>query len=144
MKHGELYNLAYKVMMDAHKGQVDKLGAPYFEHPMVVASMVKDENAKVVALLHDVVEDTKVTLLHLALMNFPQFIIEAVDAISRRKDEQYFVYIERVKQNTLAKEVKIADLNHNLDPVRLSGMPEKGQISLRRRYNKALNILQNS
>lgn len=129
---------AMKLAFDAHKEQVDKIGVPYVYHIMDVASQMNTEDTTIVALLHDVVEDTDVTLDDLSKM-FDAHIVSAIDSITRRKDEEYFQYICRVKQNTLATTVKIQDLIHNtnLYRVQIADM----SVSLFMRYKKALKIL---
>lgn len=121
-----------------HDGQRDKGDYPYICHPLHVAEQMDDEESTVVAILHDVVEDTTCTLAHLSYF-FPQSILDAIDAITRREDEEYFDYIHRVAENEIAKKVKIADLHHNLDESRLykHKLPE----NLKGRYKKALSIL---
>ena len=121
-----------------HDGQKDKGNYPYICHPLHVAEQMDDEESTIVAILHDVVEDTTCTL-ELFSYFFSQSILDAIDAITRREDEEYFDYIHRVAENEIAKKVKIADLHHNLDESRLykQKLPEK----LKSRYEKALSIL---
>lgn len=107
--------LAYQVAKKEHFGQVDKAGVDYINHPIAVASMVNGDTEKTVALLHDVVEDTKTTLMNLADLGFPVEIIQAVDAMSKRAGEDYDVYIKRLCENELAIKVKLADMQHNSD-----------------------------
>ena len=128
--------MAYK----AHMNQVDKGGAPYILHPVYVALSVQGEDEKIVALLHDIVEDTEVTLEDLRKEGFSERVIEAVDAITHR-GEDYFEYIRRVKKNPLATKVKIADLKHNMDTSRLTEVTEKA-IQRVEKYKKALRFLQ--
>ena len=108
----------------AHDGQTDKGGRPYIEHPMAVADKVEGEDLKVTALLHDVLEDTRVT--HDTLANlFGRRIADAVDALTRREGETYEAFIERVCQDDLARVVKLADLEHNMDLSRISNPSEE-------------------
>jgi len=127
---------ALQIAAKAHKMQRDKNGQPYINHPIAVSYMVSSEDAKVVALLHDVIEDTPMKLSDLE-SDFPTHIVSAVDAMSRRPGEQYWDYIRRVSQDPIAVEVKLADLKHNLDPSRRY----KGDKGLRKRYEKSLEIL---
>lgn len=129
---------ALLIAVKAHKGQVDKQGVSYISHPMAVADMVTGELERTVAYLHDVVEDTATTLEELAEI-FPEEVIEALDAISRRKGEEtYFEYITRVEANPIAKAVKLADLKHNMLPERaVKGIAE----GLIKRYQKAWDTL---
>jgi (p)ppGpp synthase/HD superfamily hydrolase len=97
---------------------VDKAGMPYAAHPEFVASQMDTDTERAVAWLHDVVEDTSVTLADLKQV-FPREITDAVDAITKRADEAYDSYIARVKNNPVARKVKLADLRHNMDTSRL-------------------------
>ena len=102
---------------------------------------MQDEYSTTVALLHDVVEDTDYTLDKLIEDGFPDEIVEAVDAITRRSGEDYFVYIDRVKANALATTVKIADLEHNTDDSRLAILSDAN--IKKQRYEKAKRVLKN-
>ena len=127
-------NLAY----DAHHGQFDKGGVPYIFHPIHLAEEMDDEISTCVALLHDTVEDTAVTLEELAEI-FPREIVEAVDLLTHRDGVEYFDYIRAIKANPVAVKVKLADLRHNGDPKRFcnQGNAEKR----REKYAKAWKIL---
>ncbi|MDR1183386.1 MAG: HD domain-containing protein [Coriobacteriales bacterium] len=109
---------ALRIATEAHAGQTDRGGRPYIEHPLAVAAMVEGD-AATVALLHDVVEDTTVTLADLRLAGFSDAVTSAVDAITRRKGEQDVAYLARVRRNPLALAVKLADLTHNSDITRI-------------------------
>ncbi|MBR7178472.1 MAG: HD domain-containing protein [Oscillospiraceae bacterium] len=118
-------NLAY----EAHHGQLDKGGVPYIFHPIHLAEGMDDEISTCVALLHDTVEDTDVTLEELA-ERFPREIVEAVDLLTHREGVEYFDYVRAIKANPVAVKVKLADLAHNGDPKRISnqGNAEKRRI----------------
>ncbi|TAA63583.1 HD domain-containing protein [Shinella sp. JR1-6] len=116
----------------AHEGQTDKSGAPYIFHPIRVASTFSDDFLQTIAVLHDVVEDTSITLSDLDA-HFPQGVVNAVDALTRREGETYEDFIQRVSRNPSARKVKIADLRDNLRP----GAPH-----LTTRYEKALRVLE--
>jgi GTP diphosphokinase / guanosine-3',5'-bis(diphosphate) 3'-diphosphatase len=135
-----LYRKALRIAQKAHKGQVDKGGNSYIDHPKKVASMVKTKEARVVAILHDVCEDTDVTLSDLVKYGFSDKIVDAVDAITMRKDEDYLDYITRVKSNSIASEVKIADASHNSDLSRIKN-PTTEDIERSRRYEKTIKRL---
>ncbi|NLG25924.1 MAG: bifunctional (p)ppGpp synthetase/guanosine-3',5'-bis(diphosphate) 3'-pyrophosphohydrolase [Clostridiales bacterium] len=126
-------------MRAVHAGQYDKAGQPYHLHPEAVAAMCADEEAKVVALLHDVVEDTSATPDALAAAFSPE-IAGHVCTLTHAKDEDYFAYIRRVKRDPVAAKVKAADLRHNLDLTRL---PAVGLADVLRagKYVEALKIL---
>lgn len=128
--------------MKAHSEQKDKAGASYFQHVERVANNFQDDAVcQTVAYLHDVVEDTDVSLGDL---DFPSDVVKAVQAITRRDDETYAEFIARVSTNEIARQVKIADLKDNLNPERaLVAFPdEKRCASMRKRYEKALRTLE--
>ena len=102
----------------AHRGQVDKRGKPYVLHSLRVMLKQEDETAQMVAVLHDVVEDTAVTLVDLRTAGFSAEVCEAVDCLTRRPEETYEAMITRVAANPLARRVKMADLEGNMDPRR--------------------------
>lgn len=135
-----MIDLALRLCYEYHKGQKDKAGAPYFLHPISVALKVTTESEKITALLHDIIEDTELTLSDLRLLGFSDEIIEAVGAITKDPNEDYFEYIYRVKNNPIATAVKIADLKHNSDLSRLSEVTDKDRRRAAK-YRKALKIL---
>jgi (p)ppGpp synthase/HD superfamily hydrolase len=102
----------------AHRGQVDKAGKPYILHVLRVMLRQETETAQIVAVLHDVLEDTSVTMENLRAAGFSSEICEAVDALTRRPGEAYDAMISRVAANPLARVVKLADLEDNMDPRR--------------------------
>jgi (p)ppGpp synthase/HD superfamily hydrolase len=101
----------------AHRGQRDKNGEPYILHPLRVMLNQRDGAARIVAMLHDVVEDTPVTLAD--LNEYGEQICAAVDCLTRRDGEGYGHMIERVSANPLARRVKLTDLEDNMDPARI-------------------------
>lgn len=113
-----MVNRAREIAFAAHSGQVDKAGEPYYLHPFAVADMVDGREAKAAAYLHDVVEDSEITLDWLRQQGFPPSVIEAVDAITKRDGEDYHAYLARVKKCELALKVKLADISHNSDETR--------------------------
>ena len=121
-----------------HHERYDKIGAPYILHPVFVADQMDTEDETIVALLHDVVEDTPITLDDLRDKGYSDEIVVAIDALTRRTGETYSAYIERLSNNKLARRVKIADLRHNLQPERVAMF---GNTSLVKRYQKALRML---
>ncbi len=116
----------------AHAGQVDKAGAPYVEHPRRVAGRVRSTEEKIVALLHDTVEDSDVTLDALREAGFPPAVVAAVDALTKREGEETEAYLQRVMQNPLALRVKIADMQDNMDVTRIKAPSEKDRERLAR------------
>ena len=132
---------AMKIAYAAHHGQVDKGGIPYIFHPIHLAEQMQDEYTTCVALLHDVVEDTDVTLEELAKV-FPPEVVEAVRTMTHDKDEPYLDYVRRVKENPIAKAVKLADLRHNSDESRTPNIDEAKRTYFREKYRKAFAILE--
>lgn len=133
---------AAEIAYRAHAGQKDKAGMPYIFHPCYVAERMRDEATVCVALLHDVAEDTCVTLEELA-KEFPEPMVQALRLLTREKDTDYFDYVYKIKANPIARAVKIADLRHNCDLTRLErGTPQYEKAAIRReKYKKALAIL---
>lgn len=116
-----LYIDAFDLALQAHKNQVDKCGEPYFLHPMRIAAHFQeldDADAAIVAALHDTVEDSWVTLEYLE-DRFPSYIVDAVDALTRREGETYRQYIKRLCRNDVARRVKVEDIKDNLRPERM-------------------------
>ena len=109
----------------AHIDQVDKGGNPYIEHPRAVSRLVTTDLEKTVAWLHDVVEDTFVTLEDLKRVGFSDVVVMAVDAITRRYNESREDYLERVIRNPIAVMVKLADLTNNADLTRIENPTDK-------------------
>ena len=131
---------AYEIAKRAHLGQVDKAGEDYIKHPEKVASFVETDEEKAVAYLHDVIEDTELTLEDLHEYEFSKEVIEAVDIITKKKGEGYQSYLNSVKKNKLARAVKLADLRHNSDLTRLTKVTEK-DIERKEKYQKAIDFL---
>lgn len=141
MIYTRLTNEALKIAYDAHHGQVDKGGIPYIFHPTHLAEEMDDEISTCVALLHDVVEDTPVTLETLA-KTFPPEVIEAVAVMTHKGGEPYWEYVERIKTNPIARKVKLADLRHNSDESRLPNATAATLAHFREKYKKAFEILE--
>ena len=133
--------LALKVCFEAHKEQVDKSGLPYVFHPFHLAEQMQTEETTVVALLHDVVEDTAVTLQMLAEKGFGQEVIDAVALMTHEDGVDYMDYVRAIKENPIAKAVKLADLRHNSDITRLDVVDEKA-LKRREKYAEAIALLE--
>lgn len=133
---------AMQIAYDAHHGQTDKAGVPYVFHPMHLAEAMEDEICCCAALLHDVVEDTAVTLEDLAAV-FPPEVVEAVALLTHEEGTDYFDYVHRIRSNPIALKVKLADLAHNSDATRFAGVsvPEDRIGYFRDKYTKAKAIL---
>ncbi len=132
---------AMKIAYKAHHEQVDKGGVPYIFHPIHLAEQMEDEYTTCVALLHDVVEDTDVSLESLAAV-FPKEVIDAIAIMTHGDDEPYLEYVTRVNTNPIAKVVKLADLRHNLDQSRLPDADEAKLAYFQEKYRKAFEILE--
>ncbi|TXK81871.1 HD domain-containing protein [Paenibacillus sp. N3.4] len=124
----------------AHDGQTDKGGNPYILHPIRLASKTRTLEESIVAVLHDVVEDSSYTLFDLKKEGFSEEIIQALDCLTRRADESYEQFIRRIKQNPLAANVKLLDIEDNKDISRIPKPTEKDYERLNK-YNKAIDIL---
>ncbi len=131
---------AMKLCFEAHKDQVDKSGIPYVFHPFHVAEQMTDEATTIVALLHDVVEDTKYTLDDIATMGFGKDVVDALALMTHDKKIPYLDYVTKIKDNPIARKVKLADLSHNSDPTRLDVIDDKVKERLDK-YKKAIGIL---
>lgn len=125
MLYSENIKKAVWIAFKAHEGQVDKNQYPYILHPLHVAESMLDEDTTIIALLHDVIEDTKFTLEDLKKEGFKQEILTALKLLTHIKYIPYHTYIENLKHNELAKTVKISDLEHNMDTSRLGLLNEK-------------------
>lgn len=131
---------AMKLCFEAHKNQLDKSGMPYVFHPFHLAEQMHDEVTTVVALLHDVVEDTDYTLEDLKQMGFSSQVIEAIALMTHEEGVPYLDYVRRIKGNPIAKAVKLADIDHNSDVSRLD--PEDPRIPYwQKKYAEAKAVL---
>ena len=140
MNYNELYDKALQIAMRAHEGQKDKAGQDYVMHPIRVAERCDDPRAKVVALLHDTIEDTDVTADYLREEGFTEEIVEAVLAVTRREGEDYEAFVRRAAQNELGRMVKLADLEDNMDIRRLPELTDR-DVERLRKYLRAWRCL---
>ena len=131
---------AMKLCFEAHRDQTDKSGLPYVFHPFHVAEQMTDEKTTIVALLHDVIEDTPYTLRDLREMGFEEDVLAALDLMTHDKNVPYMEYVAKIKENPIARTVKLADLRHNSDLTRLDKIDEE---ALKRveKYKKAIRFL---
>lgn len=120
-----LLEVAIKVAVNAHSGQVDKGGQPYILHPLRVMMSLIDEKDKIIGVLHDTVEDTDVTYDYLKEVGFDDEIIEGIKSVTRNKGETYNQFIDRVSLNPRGKRVKLADIEDNMDISRIPNPSEK-------------------
>ena len=141
MIYTRLTTEAMKLAYYAHHGQTDKAGMPYIFHPYHLAEQMSDEYSTCVALLHDVVEDTHITLDDLKAA-FPKEVTDAVALLTHHKNEPYLEYVKKIASNPIAKAVKLADIRHNSDCTR---MPDAGEATLAyfaEKYRRAMQVLE--
>ena len=117
-----LLDKAAKICVLKHAGQRDKTGAAYFQHPMRVAMKCSTDEEKMVALLHDTIEDTDVTAEYLLNEGFPQYIVDGILSVTKREGESYEDFVARAKENPLGRVVKLHDLEDNLNIFRLDSV----------------------
>ena len=135
-----LLEKAIAIAVQAHAGQLDKSGAPYILHPLRVMFGVSSEVEQIVAVLHDVVEDSEWTFEQLRAEGFSEPVLAALDCVTKRKDEDYFDFIDRIKVNSLAIAAKISDLHDNMKLARIPNPTERDFLRIQK-YEKALAIL---
>ncbi len=131
---------AIELAKQHHKGQTDRTGKPYIEHPLRVMNQMKSEEEKIVAVLHDIVEDTDISLNDLRNEGFSEEVVSAVECLTKQDGENYDSYIERISFNPLAVKIKLADLEDNRDLTRLPQVTDKDLERLEK-YDKALEKL---
>lgn len=131
---------AIRLAAVAHTGQVDKAGEAYILHPLRVMLRLKDADERMAAVLHDVVEDSEVSLDDLRRAGYPDRVVAAVDSLTRRADEDYFDFIRRAAADPVAAAVKRADLLENLDPSRLATITARDEERMEK-YRRAMAML---
>ena len=143
MIYTPLTKKAMQIAYAAHHGQTDKGGMPYICHPLHLAESMEDEVSCCAALLHDVAEDTDVTLADLAEV-FPAELIDVLKLLTHEKGTDYLEYVRGIRQNPIAVKVKLADLAHNSDQTRIAdcGMDEETKSYFRSKYARAKAVLQ--
>lgn len=109
-----------QLCVEKHKGQVDKVGQAYILHPMRVAMACGTDEERIVAMLHDTIEDTDVTPEYLLAEGFPQHIVDAILSVTKREGETYDDFIHRCALNTIGRQVKLRDLEDNMNVLRLN------------------------
>lgn len=128
------------VATKTHAGQQDKAGAPYLLHVLRVMMRLDNMDEKIVALLHDVVEDSEVTFEELANEGFPKKILKAVELLTKTENKSYEDYIQEIKMNELARVVKLADLKDNMNISRLKNLTEHDKLRIKK-YRAAYKVL---
>lgn len=142
MIYTPMTNKAMRIAYDAHHAQLDYNGIPYIFHPIHLAETMDDEISCCVALLHDVVEDTSVTMEALR-REFPEEVIAALELLTHDEATPYFDYVRAIKANPIALKVKLADLEHNSDQTRCVGsdLTEERKKHWKEKYARAKAIL---
>jgi len=131
---------AIEIAAAAHAGQHDKAGAPYILHPLRVMLAQNEPAQRIAAVLHDVVEDTPWTLDQLRAEGFSEDVLRAVDALTKREDEDYFGFVDGAGRDPVARAVKIADIRDNMDTSRIASITDRDRARLEK-YRQALERL---
>lgn len=143
LSYNEQFQIALELAVKKHKNQTDKAGNPYILHPLHVMENVKNKDAKIVAILHDIIEDTDVTEDYLLEIGISKHIVDAVVLLTHNDNTEYQEYVKNLSSNPLSKEVKITDLQHNMDLKRLPILKEK-DLDRNRKYQIAYHFLINN
>ena len=141
MIYTELTKKALKLCFHAHKDQVDKSGMPYVFHPFHLAEQMNTEDAVILALLHDTVEDSPVTFEDLERLGFPKRVLQALKLLTHDDSTPYMEYVAAIKADPLARQVKLADLKHNSDLSRIDRPTEK-DLARALKYRSAIALLE--
>lgn len=141
MIYTKMTQTAMKLCFEAHKEQTDKSGIPYVFHPIHLAEQMNTEETTIVALLHDVVEDSNYTIEDLRDIGFDDAVIDAISLMTHADAVDYMEYVAAIKENPIARVVKLADLRHNSDLTRLEVVDEKA-LNRRNKYQKAIALLE--
>ena len=137
----ELLEKAIKLAKKYHEGQFDKGGQSYIEHPLRVMEGVESLEEKILAVLHDVLEDCEVSRNQLIKEGIPKYLVEKLEILCKGKNEKYFDYIDRIKVDQSTINVKLSDLRDNMNLQRLKEITEK-DIKRLEKYKKAKAILE--
>jgi len=137
----ELLERAIKLAEKYHEGQFDKGEHPYIEHPLRVMNGVESTEEKILAVLHDVLEDCNVSKEQLINDGIPEYLVEKLEILCKGKNEKYFDYIDRIKVTQLTINVKLSDLRDNMNLERLKEVTEKDLKRLEK-YKKAKEMLE--
>ena len=141
MIYTEMTKRALSLCFEAHKDQKDKSGLPYVFHPFHLAEQMEDEDTTIVALLHDVIEDTEYTIEDLQKAGFTQNVISAIALMTHNPQMPYMEYVRAIKSNPIARAVKLADLRHNSDMTRLDIITQRDE-ERAQKYLDAIVILE--
>ena len=141
MLYTPMTKMAMKLCFIAHRDQMDKSGMPYVFHPFHVAEQMTDEETIIVALLHDVVEDTSYTIENLREMGFSEIVLDALTLMTHDDGTPYMDYVAKLRCNPIARKVKLADLRHNSDLTRLDYVDNKSRERVEK-YAAAIRMLE--
>lgn len=136
----DLIEKSLKIALDAYTGKKDKAGKTYILHPLRIMQKMESVELKAVAILHDVIEDSDYTADDLRTEGIPDEVVEAVVSLTRNEGESYSDFIDRASRNVLARDVKLADIEDNMDILRLEEIREKDLERLKK-YHKAYSRL---
>lgn len=139
--NNKLLEKALQIAIKSHSGQVDKAGAAYIFHPIRVSCKCFTDEEKIVALLHDTIEDSNVTAEYLLSEGFPRNIVDAILSVTRNEDESYGDFIKRCRLNPIGRQVKLHDLEDNMDISRLPQVTEMDLVRLNK-YIEAYRYLE--
>jgi len=142
-EQADLLQRAIEIAVTGHRSQRQKDGSPYVLHPLTLMHRVHDVEAKMAAVLHDVVEDTEFTIEDVAAEGFSAAVIDALRLLTHDDGSDYFDYIDRIATNPLATKVKLADLEHNMTVTRIVELKQRDLDRLAK-YHRAHTILTNS
>lgn len=142
MVYTPLTRLAMEIAYHAHENQKDKLGYPYIFHPIHLAEQMETELKCVVALLHDVVEASGMTFEQLANFGIPERALDALKLLTHERGVPYMDYVRALAADPIARQVKLADLRHNSDPVRLARVGDSTRERLTKKYEPAIRYLE--
>ena len=131
---------AIHIAKNMHRGQTDKGGMPYINHPIHLMKQMDTVEEKIVAVLHDVIEDSLFTLADLQEEGFTETVIASLRALTKQKGESYEAYIQRITEDRIATKVKLADLQHNMDLNRLEKVTETDRKRFKK-YQKSRQVL---
>jgi len=135
-----LLEKAIIIAVICHKGQIDIAGQPYILHPLRVMLKMKTDKEKIVAVLHDTIEDTHLTFNDLRERGFDEEIIDAINSVTKQEGESYINFVKRAKRNVIGRNVKIADIEDNLDLSRIPNPTEK-DYKRQEKYKNAIKEL---
>jgi (p)ppGpp synthase/HD superfamily hydrolase len=137
-----ILEIALKLALNAHSGQTDKAGRPYILHPLRIMHQMDTDEERAVALLHDVIEDSKYSSEDLIQQGIPENIVNTVLVLSKDKNDNYDVFIKKISKHKLAVKIKKADIIDNMDLLRLQSINSK-ELKRIEKYHRAWKMLNN-